>query len=209
MKAYHSLVVGDSGEGKTTLMREVHAGFNGYSVWIDHDGVGGIDGRAMDGAVTVSSLAELRRAQGTRIRYQCSDPEKAVGAIREHCKGVYDRTGYPVQVIVDEAQNAMPDGEDAASGNQLAKMIHEDRDDGVKVVIGSQDPQDLEYGPIKQCKYIVWVGKPHPMHRGFARYYDLLDAGLPTEQYNYVVFEKGPSFNWIESYRGETDPSFG
>lgn len=209
MRAFHTAVVGDSGEGKTTLLREIHDNFDGYSVWIDHDGVEGIDGRQGEGYVTVDSVRGLKAAQGTRIRFRCDGPKEAVANVREHLRGVYERTGYPVQVIVDEAQNAMPEGEDHDSGNQLAAMLHEDRDKGVKVVVGSQDPQDLARGPVKQCRYMVWVGVPHPNHKGFARYYNLLSLDMPEERFKYVVWEKGPNFEYQEAYRGETKASFG
>lgn len=211
MKAYHTIVVGDSGAGKTTLLREIHAEFAGYSVWIDHNGVSGIDGRAGEGYTTVSSVAELKAANGTHIRYQCSDPVKAVGAIRGHLKGVYDRTGWPVQVVIDEAHAALPDSDKSAAGegHPVAKMLHEDRDDGLKVVLGTQDPTEFYYPPIKQAAYIVWCGAPSPFHDGFARYYSLPKSELPTENFQYVVFEKGSAFNWSVAFRGETKASFG
>ena len=44
MQAYHTLVAGDSGGGKTTYLREAHDTYPGLSIWIDHsdDGVDGI-----------------------------------------------------------------------------------------------------------------------------------------------------------------------
>lgn len=208
MDCYHTCVVGDSGEGKTTLLREYHADFRGYSVWIDHEGVEGIDGRQGEEYATVESVRELQSVSATRIRFRTSDPTTALERCRDHLRGVYDRTGYPVQVIVDEAQGVMPEGDDYDSGNVLAKMLHEDRDDGVKVVPASQDPQDLARKPIKQCRYLTWVGVPHPNHKGFARYYDLVNADLPTERFEYVVFEKAPGFRWEAQWRDTTDPSY-
>lgn len=204
MKAYHTLVVGDSGEGKTTLMREAHDNFEGYSIWIDHDGVGGIDGRQGQRYDTVPSVAALRASDATRIRFVASDPVKALEAVRPDAKKVYDRTGYPVQVVVDETQGVMPEGDDYDSGNVLAQMLHEDRDAGLKVLMGTQDPQDIARKPTKQCKYMVWVGVPHPDHLGFARYHRMQDLEMPEERFKYAVFEKGSNFNWDVAYRGET-----
>lgn len=205
MDGFHTLVVGDSGTGKTTLLREAFDTFRGFCIWIDHDGAGGISGRSIDDATTVRSVDGLRQADATRIRFQCDDPVAALEAIRPVAKSIYERTGWPVQVVVDEGQDVMPEGADSASGNPLAEMLHQDRDDGVKVLIGTQDPQDLEYGPIKQCRYFVWVGPPSPFHRGFKDHYQLPGGEFPTERFEYVVFERGKTpFQWSAEYRART-----
>lgn len=209
MRAYHTAVFGDSGSGKTTLLRETHAKFQGYSVWIDHDDVGGISGRDLEDAATVRSIAELKRADAHRIRFVVDDPRAALEDLRPIATSIYERTGWPCQVVIDEVQNVMPDGEDISTGNTCAQMLHEDRDQGVKLLIGSQDPQDVEYSPIKQARYLTWVGPPSPFHEGFRSYYRIDADVFPTERFQYVVWEKGRTpFEWEEVYRGQTDPAF-
>lgn len=190
MQAYHTLVAGDSGGGKTTYLREAHATYPGLSIWIDHHGVDGIGGRSLDDAETVRSEREARRSDATRLRWRCDDPLDAARGARAVAHDYHDETGFPTQVIADEAQDGMlPDG-DVEADNPIKRMLHEDRDKGLKVQVATQDPQDLEYTPLKQCKYWVWVGEWSTFHRGFINYFDLPQSELPTEPYQVVVFDK-------------------
>lgn len=112
------------------------------------------------------------------------------------------------QVIIDEAQNAPTfQGEDGPA----RRMLHEDREDGVKCVIVTQNPQDLRtqewnYGPLQQCQYFVWVGEARTWHRGFREWLNVDPDDLPEEQHLYVVFK--PTDPPEAVVRGETDPSF-
>ncbi|WP_058826721.1 ATP-binding protein [Haloferax sp. Q22] len=212
MDRYHVTVVGDSGSGKTTFLREMHDTFPGLSIWIDDTDAGGISGRDLDDATTVYSAAEARRATASRIRWVCDDAMEVIEHVRAIAHNYHERTGYPVQVVVDEAHRHLPDSESESSAkvNTLAAMLHEDRDKGVKVVIASQDPQDFYYPPVKQCKYLVWVGPPSTFHRGFIRYYNLKDLdgeGLPSERWEYVVIR--PTEPPRAVYHGETREVYG
>lgn len=141
-------------------------------------------------AATVWSEREARRSDATRLRWRCDDPLDAAAGARAVANDYHRQTGYPTQVIADEAQDGMlPDG-DVEADNPLKKMLHEDRDKALKVQVATQDPQDLEYTPLKQCKYWVWVGEWSTFHRGFINYFDLPKSELPTEPYEVVVFDK-------------------
>ena len=192
MQAYHTVVTGDSGGGKTTYLREAHATYPGLSIWIDQsdDGVSGISGRDLDSAATVRTEREARQSDATRLRWRCSDPLDAARGARAVAHDYHESTGFPTQVIADEAQDGMLADGEVEADNPVKRMLHEDRDKGLKVQVATQDPQDLEYTPLKQCKYWVWVGEWSTFHRGFINYFDLPKSELPTEPYQVVVFDK-------------------
>lgn len=197
MDAYHTLVAGDSGSGKTTLLREMHDNYPGLSIWIAHKSPGGISGNDLENATTVRSESEARAAEATRLRWVCSDPEDVVGPARQVALDYRDATGYPTQVILDEVQVVM--NEELDSSHPVKKMLHEDRDQGLKLTVGTQDPTDLRpnYTALKQCAYFVFVGIPSPFHRGFADYFSLPKNEMPSEKYQYVTFAKEQPFEWV------------
>jgi DNA helicase HerA-like ATPase len=204
MQAFHTLVAGDSGGGKTTLMRQMHAEFNGLSIWINHTNADGLDGRSIKSGATVRSAAEARQSSAVRLNWVTGDPTETAAAARQVAHEYNDATGYPVQVVIDEAHEVLPDGK-VDVDNPVKRMLHEDRDKALKVVIATQDPSDFDYTPIKQCKYWVWVGEWSVFHDGFLRYFSIPRDELPTEPYEYVVFDKRMQV----LYRGETEERFG
>ena len=198
MQAKHALICGDSGGGKTTLMREMQSTFDGVSIWINHN-----DER-LPRATRVDNFDQLQAEigqGGTRIDYRTGEPLAAV----EHARSMaYHVLDDPMQIVVDEAHNLLPSGSVDAD-NPLKAALHEDRDVGVQVVVATQDPSDLEYTPIKQVQHIVWCGEWSVFHDGFIRYFSIPRNELPTEPYQYVVFDKRMNVN----YRGETNEVFG
>ncbi|WP_042666108.1 ATP-binding protein [Haloferax sp. ATB1] len=189
MQAYHTVVTGDSGGGKTTLLREMQAEFPGLSIWVNFTNTDGITGRDLDDAATVRSVGEARASDATRLNWVTDSPLETARQARTVAHEYHEATGFPTQVIFDEAQNVLPDGE-VDSDNPVKRMLHEDRDKALKVVIATQDPSDLDYTPIKQCKFWVWVGEWAVFHDGFLRYFSIPRDDLPTEPYQYVVFDK-------------------
>lgn len=211
MKAYHTLVVGDSGTGKTTLLRELHDEFRGVSIWVNHNGETGVRGvvaaseRGMRQAV-----GEYRQWDAVRINMRTErSPTAAFAEARAFAHSVYQTVGVPVQIVLDEAHAALPDSDELSgpgSGNPVRAALHEDRDKGVKVVLGTQDPSDLYYPPIKQVRHIAWVGPPSSFHEGFVRYYKLKDIEWPTERFEYVVIK--PSMPPEVVYRARTNQKY-
>ena len=200
MKAEHALVCGDSGGGKTTLMREMHATFDGVSIWINHNS------ERVEPAETVSTVGELAAAveRGvSRIDYQCG-ADDALAAVEAARSVAYHSHDGRTQIIVDEAHNLLPDGSVDAE-NPLKQALHEDRGEGVRVVVATQDPSDLAYTPIKQVQFITWVGGWSVFHDGFIRYFSIPRDKLPTEAFEYVVFNKRMGVE----YCGETQERFG
>lgn len=197
MTAEHALVCGDSGGGKTTLMREMHQTFEGVSIWINHNGER-VPGRSVN---TVTELSNAIQSGTRRIELTTTDALKAVTAARSVAYYVVDGRS---QIIVDEAQNHLPDGSVDAD-NPLKQALHEDRSEGVRVVVATQDPSDLAYTPIKQVQYISWVGGWSVFHDGFIRYFSIPRDELPTAPYEYVVFDKRMNVQ----HRGKTKEQFG
>jgi len=198
MRAEHTLICGDSGGGKTTLMREMAATFGGVSIWINHT-----DER-LPRAERVDNFDQLRAAIGhghRHIDYRTADPLEAV----EHARSMaYHVIDGKTQIVVDEAHNLLPDaGVDA--DNPLKQSLHEDRDAGVRVVVATQDPSDLAYTPIKQCSFITWCGEWSVFHDGFIRYFSIPRDELPVAPFEYVVFNKRMGVE----YRGETKSEYG
>jgi len=113
------------------------------------------------------------------------------------------------QIIVDEAQNAptFKNGDDGP----VRKMLHEDREAGVKAVVSTQNPQDLHtsqwrYGPLQQCQYFVWVGAAQTWHRGFREWLNLESAQLPDQDYDYVVVDPADPPEVVTE--GRTNPEY-
>lgn len=208
MQAYHTLNAGDSGSGKTTLMREGHDTFPGLSIWIAHDDPDGISGRDLEDAATVTSEAEARSSDATRLKWVCDHPEDVLEEARQVAIDYRRSTGYPAQIVLDEAQTVM--NEELSSSHPVKKMLHEDRDKGIKLTLGTQDPTDLKpnYTALKQCEYFVFVGIPSPFHRGFADYFSLPKGEMPAEQYQYVVFAKERPFEWVPVHRDQTKEEY-
>lgn len=194
MKAYHTGVFGSSGGGKTTLLREMQATFSGVSIFVDFtqngtDNVPGVKVASIDDAVT--AVGRTQAWDSVRLHWRLPPGDGAIRGgreIRRFAHRIAKKAKVPVQVIVDEAQNVLH--EDIDEQNPYKSMLHEDRDMGIKVVVSTQDPQDLKYGPIKQCTRYVWVGEYSAFHEGFIRYFGIDRSELPTEPYKFVTLNR-------------------
>jgi hypothetical protein len=199
MKAHHTLVAGDSGGGKTTLMRELHDTFPGLSIYLNHTGESAVAGKRARG------LRAIQTADGNTINLRVSDAREGAEIAREAGRSYHEATGYPFQVIADEAQESLlPDGTNAPD-TAVKRGLHQDRDHGGKWVVATQDPTDLHYTPLKQVQHWVWVGPWSTFHEGFLRYFSMPREKLPDEEFQFVKFDK--QMNVV--YRGETDPKYG
>lgn len=192
-RAEHVAIFGPSGGGKTTFLREMHARHEGPSVFL---------------SPKADEHAEHDPPRRT-LRSGASYPRDITRA-REWAKG----KPATVQVIVDECQQTptFTDGE-----GPTKDMLHEDRSDGVKCVISTQNPQDLNtrengYGPVQQARYWVFCGPLKDWHVGFMNANNLsgLVEHMPTRDYEYVVVEPTASLTGKEKilYRGETKEQF-
>lgn len=190
--AEHLLVCGPSGGGKTTYLRQLHAQHDGASAFL----------------TTKPNERTAQNSHPQHRRYRessCSYP----GAIEPVRDAARSESGV-AQVIVDEVDTA-PTFADGENG-PVRRMLHDDRELGVKCVIATQNPQDLhtsqwKYGPLQQCEYVVWVGPVKTWHTGFTDWLDVDRSQLPDENYTYVVID--PSAPPQVVYEGRTDPQYG
>ena len=220
MRAKHVFVAGASGGGKTTFARETHAKHDGISVWVNFNDESGLDGRSMANAVTCRSRAGLDDAvrscsspaqvRNLRVNFVTDDPVEAAETVREFAVSVADHFDAEVcvQVILDECQHVLPDESSSSvqQGNPVAWMLHEGRSYNIKAVLMTQDPVEVYYPPIKNCKHLVWVGETKTFHRGFTNYWNLNDLDLPTEDFEFVVIK--PTDPPQVVHRGETKEAF-
>lgn len=218
MQEKHVVVVGPSGGGKSTNCRERHSKHDGVSVWLNHekppaDGIEGVRVDSFEGMVAAvracSSVAEVRNL---RIDYRPTVDAKTAA---EKCKmfGVMVSEHFDnqvsTQITIDEAHHLMPDSDGAGNPkeNPVAWLLAQGRGHNIKAVIASQDPMQLHYSPLKNAKYIVWVGEGRTWHRGFFSYFGLRNVSLPSQEHRYVVLK--PTDPPKVVYRGETDPTYG
>jgi hypothetical protein len=222
LHARHMSVAGDSGSGKTTLLREINAEEDGLSIFINYDGghLSNVSGKrvrgyeAMQNAVrSCSTVAEVR---GLTFNYIASSMERAVETAARFCRDVANHFGpeaVPMQILVDESQRILHDGQsldEEADGldrypNLLWWVLHEGRDLNIRAVAATQDPMNWNYSPIKNCVHRVWCGEWAVEHKGYLNYFEFDRSELPTENFEYVVFDKRS--NPVE--RGETKARYG
>ena len=189
IQAEHVLVCGPSGGGKTTFLRELHDRHDGVSAFLTTKGNERKAAKDPPGRVRKSSCAypaDIHKAREWGLRR----PELA-------------------QIIVDECDNA-PTFKDGADG-PVRKMLHEDREGKIKCVIATQNPQDLRtnqwnYGPLQQCKTVVWVGPTRTWHRGFREWLNLDADQLPETNYRWHAIQPSDPPRVIE--RGRTKKQY-
>jgi hypothetical protein len=189
------IVSGGQGSGKTTYLREIHARYDGPSIFLTSKG----------------GERKAHHRPPERIRKSSAAYPADISQARQWAR----ERSETVQVIVDECQNAPTfiDGE-----GPLREMLHEDREAGVKTVISTQSPGDLRtddhgYGPVQQCDWWVWVGPLKSWHSGFFNANGLADVKplMPTQKYRYAVIKPVDSLPPEEMVvtKGETNPKFG
>lgn len=168
MKAQHTFVTGTSGGGKTTYLRELHAHYDGASIFV----------------TTKNTERKAVRDPPMRIVKSGASYPRDLEKAREWA---YSRSEN-VQIIVDEAHETQV----AQSKGPLKNGLHRDRDQGIKWVPCTQAPQDMKesrgYPALDQCPHFVWVGKTRMSQKGFIEYYGLQEV-VPDERFKVHVIE--------------------
>lgn len=207
IEATHTTIAGDSGGGKSTLLRELQDSFEGVSIWLNHNGERNIakNGRnavhSKDGIISHIQSADSWR--NVKIDYRPSGIESGAATVKDVALEI--PRDVPVQVVADESHHLIADDNTTAADNPIKWLLHQGRDEKIRVVAATQDPMQWDYSPIKNAVNRVWVGQWAVEHKGYLNYFEFPRDELPTENYEYVVFDKRSN----PVYRGETKPKYG
>jgi hypothetical protein len=192
----HTLIVGDSGGGKTSLAREVFDKANGAVLWVNHNNESGLEGCTAKSLEGLKGCVEERGRKPNLILKRGSDmSDKGMAATAIRFARWYSRTYREgIKVFFDEAQHFLPEGEASkdTDSNPVAWAIHEGRDEGIAIVLISQTPRQLEYQPLYNAKWWVWCGPPAGMHGPFLSHNIaswIPEERLPSERFKYVVMD--------------------
>jgi len=201
MKAHHAAVFGDSGEGKTAILKEFQSHCGWPVIISDHsEGDGSGKYPASDKLATLSGMRDRvanwdEPTDKVIVHHSSSlSPKEHAANVAQIARDILDTYGVPVAVIYDEAHRVLAGDWDEPGENPVAWCLHEARDLGIKCIVATQDPQDLPYGPLKQCQTLTWVGRPAGFHGPFLSHSisDAIDKDTVYEQdqYEYTVFDK-------------------
>lgn len=196
VNAQHAAVFGDSGEGKTALLIELKETINFPVIVCDH-----ADKWPVDSGRTYATLETMREKVREGVkgevfvhRSERLDSKQIAANCMQLARDIRDTYDAPVCVIYDEADTVLAGDWDKPAENPVAWGLHEGRSEFIKVVAATQDPQDLPYGPLKQCKTLTWVGRPAGFHGPFLSHSisDAIDKEIvySQDQYEYTVFDK-------------------
>lgn len=209
--AEHAFVWGDSGGGKTTLLREMHAEVDGVSVFCDHafDGsdesrTDGFKGYEAAGRQRMDSVVGMYDDWGeVRIVYR-SAAQSSAQALGE-CVDWARTVPASVQIIADELDAVMPDDDSTTATNPAKWAYRRGRSAGIKVVGATQTPQGMDYNALRSAKWWACVGAPSGLHEAFLDAHSWMPSeALPVRNYQYLVYDKQGE----PRYRGETDPRY-
>lgn len=189
VRAEHVAIVGDSGGGKSTVARKVHEDTPAKSVVCNYAQTDGYSGPIVDGKKAITEAHE----NGDVADYR--DPTQTPMQHAATCMAYAREANHPVQVVFEEAQVVMHQGESdrMQETNPVWWALHQGRDKGIKVVLITQDPGDMPKPPTKQVTYWAWCGPPAGFHNGWLSH--SVGNWMPTEDFpdkphHYTVFDK-------------------
>lgn len=206
MQSYHTLIVGASDGGKTTLLREMHDEFQGVSIWINHNDASNVAGYRTVGRKGMhTACARYESWSDVRINFRGDNPLEMMAEAVDFAADVWDTVGVPVQIIADEAHHIVGEGMGTARDNAGMWALAEGRDRGIKFVIATQNAQKLDYDELLNVKYWAWVGEYAKAQEGFINYWGFDKDSIPRERFQYTVYNRGME----KLYSGETKEKYG
>jgi len=216
MDAYHTLLCGATGGGKTTELRKHHETADCPSVWVNHNDARDVAGYTVHGYKSMLSQLDRYDDWGeVRINYvpENTSPEGATGVAVQVSKDLWDTAGVPVQIIIDECHHALGRGMGGVQSNAGHYALAEGRAFGCKVVAATQNPQNINYRGnrgestgVPEFKYRKWVGEWATEHTGFMNYYGYPtdDDRFPSERFEVVTMNRQSEI----LYSGETEQKY-
>lgn len=206
MKPEHVFVVGDSGTGKTTILRKAHRETEIMSVYLNPGGdetdVAGYQAAGYDSLLT--GVGHYERFDEVKLNFTGKKTlmEQAEVA-RTFAEDMYDTAAEAddfsgVQIVIDECHRVVKDDSTDADDNPGKWILKEGRGKGVKGIFATQTPEPVDYQALKAgARWWAWVGEPMGLHEGFLDYHSWIpEEKLPVEDYNYVVLNKKGQVVW-------------
>lgn len=211
MQERHALLTGDSGSGKTTRAREVHANCPSMSIVVNHSDESGFAGETVTTMkAAVKATKQFDTVSDVRLNLKVDDVDKGLRIAQRYGVDMFDTfQSNPnfngVQVIVPEGHKALPEGK-TPKEHPGKWMAHQGRSSGIKLILESQTPRFFDYASLPQFPYWVWVGPPAGFHDGFLNAHSWIpEEKLPRERYHYVTMDKRGNI----LFKGKTSETFG
>lgn len=191
MRAYHSLIHGPSGEGKSTLGREVASNTPAPVIWINHNDEKNVPGQRASGREAMHTAAgKYSQWADVRVNLRVEDPITGLRQARSYAVDLWDTGNVPCRIIVDEAHAALPDGVDGDRNNPANWILAQGRDKGIALTLITQNPHKLDKTELLNLRYWCIVGKPANVSRGFLDYYGYPERSTDQEAFEYMVMNK-------------------
>lgn len=179
--------------GKTVTMNEMHAEFNGLSVFWNPEEEDNIVGYMINKPSHIITAIE-KFGWNVKLDYRpryTSDSNRRdeIAQLQQFLFDLANETGrvHPIQLCVDECQDVAQQGK--GSGG-LHKLVKKGLKRKIKVVSGSQDPATVSKTIVRQCDYNLWCGGFNPYYQDYFDTYNLPTERIKKqEQGDVTVFE--------------------
>lgn len=187
-------VAGITRGGKTVTMNELHAEFNGLSVFWNPEEEDNVVGYMINDITDVISAIKQFGWSVTLdyrpVSRDKSDLRKEMKQVQKFLFDLANKTGrkYPILLSVDECHEVAEQGKGSGGLHTLVKKGLKRQ---IKVNAGSQDPAQVSKTIVRQCDYNLWCGGFNPYYEPYFNQYKLpVDKIKGQSQGDVLVMEK-------------------